>query len=516
MLLAPEEKVIEHEIRGAPWRLLKDLLTYNGPRVVKEAVLDGPGGTGKSRGLGHVFYALMDRYPGLRILVTRKTRESLTDSFLQTWEDDVVPPNHPMLSGASRNNRHNYLFGNGSEMVLGGMDKPAKLYSTSFDIWYCQELFEFTEDEWQRARRALRKWSHPELKFQLLVGDTNPDAEDHWINVRFQEGKTQRYQSRHVDNPALWDAVNQCWQPEGSAYLESLDSLKFSDEVPGVLYRRLRLGEWCSAEGVVWETFDQATNEIDRPELATKQKEGESDADFRRRCALELATVLDIRWFFAAVDWGFTEPGSLSVYGVDGDKRIYLVAHIYRTGQDIPVWANWAVELHREFTLRAIVCDPSRPDAIASFNDALGVPRDGPMRIARGANNAKTTSGVGDMAGLDGVRVRFRKAGDGKPRLMFLRDSLRFGRDEKLAKEKKPYYGPREVPSYIYLARDDGRPTKEQTDPRCSDHFCDELRYACAFVDGGYDLAPLPAPTNFPPTSYGAQLGHDKLLRKRS
>jgi len=174
---APE---VRWQLRGAQWRLLKDLLTYKGERTVFEKVLSGPAGSSKSTGAALIIYTLMDRFPGFRILVTRKTRESLTDSFLQTWEE-VVPEHHPMLRGASRNNRHSYVMANGSEMVLGGMDKPSKLYSTNYDAWYCEELFEFTEDEWQRARRALRKWSHPTLRFQLLFGSTNPDAEDHWI-----------------------------------------------------------------------------------------------------------------------------------------------------------------------------------------------------------------------------------------------------------------------------------------------------------------------------------------------
>ena len=468
--------------------------------------------TSKSTSAALIIYTLMDRFPGFRILVTRKTRESLTDSFLQTWEE-VVPEHHPMLRGASRNNRHSYVMANGSEMVLGGMDKPSKLYSTNYDAWYCEELFEFTEDEWQRARRALRKWSHPTLRFQLLFGSTNPDAEDHWIYTRFQEGKTQEYRSKHKDNPSLWDVQRKEWKEEGRAFIASLQSLKFSDEIPGVLYRRLYLGEWCSASGVVWETFDRDVNVIDRPELKTVRDPRDTDLRFRQKQAADLAAALGIKWFFASVDWGFTEPGSMSVWGVDGDKRMYLVAHVYKTGHDIPAWAAWAVELYKEFNLRAIVCDPSRPDAIASFNDALGVPRDGPMRMARPANNAKTTSGAGDMGGLDAVRVRYRKAGDGKPRLMYLRDSLRFGRDESLAKAKKPWQGPMEIPSYVYAQRDDGRPVREQTDIRCADHFADEQRYAVTFVDSGFDLTPAPIPFKYPPGSLGDRLGHAEVWK---
>jgi hypothetical protein len=523
----------EVELRGAPAKLMRTLQTYQGPRTVMEFVLHGGGGTGKSRGIGYVLLWLMDSYPGIRIIVTRKTRESLTDSFLKTWEEDVVPPGHPMLDGAARINRHSYTHPNGSELVLVGMDKPGRRYSTDYDVWYYQELFEGTEDEWMRARRALRNWGgalaraarergdteHPQIPFQLLIGDTNPDAEDHWINVRFKEGKTVSLQSRHEDNPALWDRVNKCWHPEGKAYIDSLESLKLSDEAPGVLYKRLRLGEWCSASGAVWSNYNRDEHEIDRPVMPVRD-EGENDSTYARRCAGALASALQVRWWMGVMDWGHTDAGVFQVWGVTGaanpmHRRMYRVAEVYRTGQTIEWWGKNVVEMHREFGFNAIVCDPSRSDSIAAFNDYLGYPKEGPGRMARGANNAKTTLGVGDMSGLDLVRVGFQKLPDGKPAILLLRDSLRYGRDDTLASLRKPWRTEMEIPSYVYATNENGKPQKERTDERCADHGCDCVRYARSFAVS-HDFSKAPSPIKFPPGSYGAAFGDDKLFLRKA
>lgn len=516
MVAAP---TIEHEIRGAPLKLLRELMAPREKRQVVEYVIDGPASTGKSRGIGHVLYTLMANYQGIRILVTRKTRRALSESFVVTWEQKVVPPGHPMLAGAARTNRHSYVWGK-SELVLCGMDEPGNVYSTDFDVWYYQELFQGTEDEWMRARRALRNWGNPSLRFQLLLGDTNPDAVDHWINRRCLEGRTRRLSSRHEDNPANYvqDPVTGVWgwTPEGEALIESLDSLKLTDENPGVLYLRLRKGIWCSASGAVWSNYNRELHEIDRPRVVVERGPRESDAAYLKRCTAAFAEALGIKWFFGSVDWGFTDPGVLQVWGVAEGNRMYRVAEIFRTNEDIPTWAKWAVELHKEFEFRAIVCDPSRPDAIKLFNDYLGVPDEGPMRIARGANNKKTATAGGDMSGLDLVRTALQPMPDGRgPGMLFMRDSLRFGADQRLQQQRRPWFTEMEIPSYVYLERDDGRAVKEATDPKCSDHGCDATRYAASFILGdGFDLTPPAQPVSFPPNSYGAALGHAELFRQ--
>ena len=86
-----------------------------------EVVLCGPAGTGKSRANLEKLFACANKYPGMRGLILRQTRESLTETGLVTWETKVVPKDHPCLAGPHRNLRQSYRFPNGSEIVVGGL-----------------------------------------------------------------------------------------------------------------------------------------------------------------------------------------------------------------------------------------------------------------------------------------------------------------------------------------------------------------------------------------------------------
>ena len=149
-----------------------------------ECVVSGPGGTGKTTGILGLLLRLLVAYPKSRQLWCRMTRADLTDSVLASFEDDVLPEDSYLLDGPQRKDRHGYVLANGSEVVLAGMDRPSKKFSTSFDVVYFNELFEMPdEDAWEKFRRALRNRRMP---FHLLIADTNPESETHWVYLRNQ------------------------------------------------------------------------------------------------------------------------------------------------------------------------------------------------------------------------------------------------------------------------------------------------------------------------------------------
>src|SRR5262245_49043147 len=55
----------------------------------EEVLQAGPAGTGKTLANLLRVYWVCRKYPGARALIVRKTRESLTESVLVTWERDV-------------------------------------------------------------------------------------------------------------------------------------------------------------------------------------------------------------------------------------------------------------------------------------------------------------------------------------------------------------------------------------------------------------------------------------------
>jgi PBSX family phage terminase large subunit len=232
-------------------------------------LIGGPAGTGKSRACLEKLNKLAWKYPASRYLIVRKTRESLTESALVTFEDQVLKADdrggEVLATGGQRNQRHAYLYPNGSQIIVGGLrssgkDTTEKVMSTEYDVIYIQEAIELSQGEWERLSTRKRNGRVP---FQQMIADCNPSGPNHWLWLRCQSGSTRYIESVHEDNPKLWDAAANDWTPFGRAYIADLDRLT------GTLNLRLRWGKWVQAEGVVYDNFDLAnlTDEEPDPEL---------------------------------------------------------------------------------------------------------------------------------------------------------------------------------------------------------------------------------------------------------
>ena len=165
----------------------------------------------------------------------------------------------------------------------------------------------------------------------------------------------------------------------------------------------------------------------------------------------------------AGVDWGFTHPGVIGVWGVDGDGRMYLVAQVYRTKQLIDWWTERAKELQAEYHVEAWYCGPDQPANIQTF-------------VQAGLNALPAVNDV--RPGIDAVAQRLQVAGDGKPRLFVVRDSLRY-KDTALEQARRPFATEQEFHSYVWASGSKEQPVKELDDGM------DSARYACMGANVG-------------------------------
>jgi hypothetical protein len=177
------------------------------------------------------------------------------------------------------------------------MDKPSKIMSTEYDIIYVQEAIELDENDWESLSTRLRNYKVP---YQQLIGDTNPDAPRHWIMQRVKKGLLKLFESRHEDNPALFD-------PDGSITRMGQEYLSRLDSLTGVRKLRLRFGKWVQAEGAIYTEFDRAIHLIDRFEIPK---------DWPR---------------YWSIDFGYTNPFVCQFWAQDPDGRLYRYREIYFT-----------------------------------------------------------------------------------------------------------------------------------------------------------------------------------------
>ncbi len=392
----------------------------------QEVLVEGPAGTGKTRAVLEKVFLCALKYPGMRALLARKTRASMSQSVLVTLQDKVLPVGHSLHDGPSREYRQNYRLRNGSEIVVGGLDNADRIMSTEYDMIAVFEATEATLEDWEKLTTRLR---HGVMPYQQALADCNPGPPGHWLNLRAQGGQMRRLASRHEDNPVYWDAAAGQWTALGQQYIATLDRLA------GVRHQRLRLGQWAAAEGLVYPTLLEQV-------LPT------SDGNVPPPLPSPAVRVA------AGVDWGFKDPLAVVVGALCQDGRIYVVDEMVEVGMTPDVMRVRFKQLCRRWRIEALYCDTARHDLIVQMR-GHDIPCFG-NRVQR------------IEAGIAMVEARLRPA-DAYLKI--------YANCQNLL---------REAGAYAYLPCLDGRPGEAPCDR--FNHAMDALRYLVCGMDRGQTL----------------------------
>jgi hypothetical protein len=394
-----------------------------------EVVLEGPAGTGKTRLGLELLHRRANKYPGSRHLLCRKTRESLTESALVTFEQKVLSTaDHAALvaPGADRAHRQRYAYPNGSEVVVAGMiashrDQRARIMSTDYDTVFVPEATELTEHEWEQLGSRCR---NGRLPYQQLMGDCNPDAPTHWLHQRCDRGQARAYFARHADNPSV--------TPEYLARLQALT---------GVRRDRLFLGLRRAAEGAVYE-FDRSRHLIDPFDVP---------ADWA--C-------------FRAIDFGMKNPFVCLWCALDSDGRLYVYREWHMTGRTVRQHAE-TIKAHSVGKMMAVT---------VSDHDAED-------RLTLHENGVWTLPAEKDrLRGIQAVQDRLAVQPDGRPRLLVMRGAL-VEADPELIEAKRPLCLEQEFDGYLWKRGADGKPLTKEAPIDKDDDALDALRYAVMWAD---------------------------------
>lgn len=397
-----------------------------------EILLVGAAGTGKTLAVLTYINRQMWNYPGARSLIARKVRADLAQSTLVTFERDVLGQDNPICAGVRRENRMSYIYPNGSEVVVGGMDRPGKVLSAEYDLIYPAEGVQFEFNDWQAFGERNRNFVIP---YQQIVADTNPGPPDHWLKKRCDAGTTKLLNTYHKDNPRYWDAVNEQWTAQGALYVVG----KLAN-LSGVRRARYFEGLWAQAEGAIYDEWRDDVHVIDRmPDGWEAWKK------------------------FRAIDFGFTNPFACHWYAVDPDGRMYLYREIYHTRRLVEDHARQILALSTGEKIAFTVTDHDAEDRAT-------LTRHGITTIA-----AKKAVSVGIQA----VQSRLKVQEDGKPRLFILRSAL-VEIDDELIDAKKPTCTREEIAGYIWKDK-----SKKEEPVKEDDHGMDTLRYAAMEIDAG-------------------------------
>lgn len=368
-----------------PYGVARNLLYCHAPEILME----GPAGTGKTRALLEKANLCALKYPGMRALFVRKTRESMTESILVTLEEKVLPTGWPMLSGRARSQRQSYRYPNGSILVIAGMDRASRIMSSEYDMIFAFESRELLEDDWESLLTRLRNGIMP---YQQAIADTNPDAPTHWLNQRALRGQMTRLLSRHDDNPTVTEE-----------YKNRLDHLT------GVRRDRLFKGIWSGQEGAVYDLWDPTVHMTEYDEIPH---------DYRR---------------IRSIDFGYTNPFICQWWAIDPDDRMILYRELYMSHGLVEDHAQTIIEHSENESYEATVCD----------HDAEG-------RATLERYGIQTTLAQKSLrSGIQSVTKRLKKSDDGKPRLILMHNTL-IQIDHRLQDKQKPTSTHQEITGYVW------------------------------------------------------------------
>ncbi len=428
--------VVGYEPRGAAAELFRTR--------TPEVVIVGSAGTGKSLACLYRLHLAALARPGIRCLIVRKTAVSLGSTTLVTFEKKVakeaLSSGITTWYGGSTREAAGYRYSNGSFIVVGGLDKPEKIMSSEYDLVFADEATELTLTDWESIATRLRNGVLP---WQQQIAACNPAHPTHWLKQRVDSGQATLLTSRHRDNPTY---VNRdgSYTLAGEAYIEGI-----LRRLTGVRRMRLYEGKWAAAEGLVYDGWDESIHLIDQRPIPAGWT----------------------RWW--SVDFGYTNPTVIQFWAQDPDSRLILYREIYKTRTLVEDHAKKVLSLVTDKGVwteprpRAVICDHDAEDR-ATLEKHLKM----------STVPAKKT--VSD--GIQAVQSRLKVAGDGRPRLMVMRDAL-VERDQRLVDAKLPLGLEDELTGYVW---DTGGGKKLKEAPvKENDHSCDAMRYMVAQLDLG-------------------------------
>lgn len=243
------------------------------------------------------FMFLADPPPGGELLMVGRTRDSLFRNVIQPMTNpDLFGPLADAVAytpGAPTAK----IMGH-TVHIMGASDVSAEKVVRGLTLAgaYCDEVTILAESFFTQL---LARMSVPGAQ---LFGTTNPDGPYHWLKEKFldrmadlngagarDDGLDGEWRAWHFtldDNPGL---------PED--YKRSI-----KQEYTGLWYKRFILGQWVSAEGAVYDMWDDDTHVV-------------KWADLPRI----------VEYLAVGIDYGTTNPTSAIIVGVGEDHVLYLI-----------------------------------------------------------------------------------------------------------------------------------------------------------------------------------------------
>ncbi len=292
----------------------------------KYTAYGGARGGGKSWAMRTKLVLLAINYPGIQILLLRRTLGQLRENHL-------TPLRRQLKDIASYNVTEKvFTFYNSSRIRLGYCDKEddvLQYQGQAYEVIGLEEATHFTEKQFQaltESNRISGLMDTPGFAPRMYF-TCNPGGVGHgWVKRLFID--RQYIGAEDPDNYTFIKSLvydNHFLMRHNPEYVQTLEAL------PAKRRRAMLLGEWDAYEGQYFEDF--ITHPVPDAVIST----GMTDTDLiRQRRYTHVIPPFEIpeEWrIYRSFDWGYSRPFSCGWWAVDYDGRAYRILEWYGCGQ---------------------------------------------------------------------------------------------------------------------------------------------------------------------------------------
>jgi len=221
---------------------------------------------------------------GGALVVSGKTFDTVYRNVFGPLSDPAITGDVAKLVAYTRGAPTAVMLGREIEVITANDAKAeGRLRGLTCAGMYVDEATLIPEDFWTQALARLS------VPGSMMFATTNPAAPSHWLRqkylLRASETSLRNWHFTLDDNPAL--------DPKYVSWLKSTYT--------GLWYRRFILGDWCFAEGAVYDMWDENTHVV-----------------------TTIPPITD--WLCVAIDYGTTNPLHAVLLGLGVNDTLYVVA----------------------------------------------------------------------------------------------------------------------------------------------------------------------------------------------
>ncbi|MBE6685770.1 MAG: Terminase-like family protein [Ruminococcaceae bacterium] len=404
----------------------------------KHVGFGGARGGGKSWAVRTKAKLLAANYPGIRILIVRRTYPELMNNHIRILKSEL-------LGAAKYNDKDKLLtFVNTSTISFSYCARDAdldRLQGVEYDVIFLDEATQLSEYQMRAITACVRGVN----RFPKRIYYTcNPGGKGHaYIKRLFID---RRY--NETEDPSQYSFIQALVTDNKPLMRENPDYIKQLDALPPKLRDAWRYGDWNIFEGQFFEEF------IDDPE------------HYRDKTWTHVIEPFDIPsgWtIYRSYDFGYNRPFSCGWWAVDYDGVAYRILELYGCTSTPNEGVKWTPE--KQFSEIARI---EREHPYLAGRNIYGVADPSIWDTSRGDSVADTAAryGIyfdpGDNARIQGwMQMHYRFAFDcnGFP-MMYVFNNCK--------------HAIRTLPLLVY-----SETNVEDLDTEGEDHIADEMRYFC-------------------------------------